>query len=237
MSVTREGAVFVICKGQTVKMRPQAIVRNEAPMKNNDVSFHHPSLFIRLLKVLLSRFGKVTVNGVEHLDGPEGKVVVCNHVGWADPLWVGYSALPRTLHQMAKKELFDKPVVGWFVRNGGGFPIDRARPSASTIKQVISLVQEGKLVLIFPQGTRNRAQAEAKRGAATIALHAKGWVVPALYEGPEQIRFSHLFRRPAIRVSFGAPIEMSPDAPTDKEASIRLTAEIDQAMNSMSCAR
>lgn len=198
---------------------------------------YQPSLFIRLLKALLSRFGRVTVSGAEHLDGPEGKVVVCNHVGWADPLWVGYSALPRTLHQMAKKELFDKPIIGWLVRNGGGFPIDRARPSASTIKQVISLVQDGRLVLIFPQGTRNRAQAEAKRGAATIALHAKGRVVPALYEGPEQIRFIHLFRRPAIRVSFGAPIEISPDAPTDKEESMRLTVEIDKAMNAMSCAQ
>jgi 1-acyl-sn-glycerol-3-phosphate acyltransferase len=201
------------------------------------MSSHQPSLFIRLLKALLSRFGRVTVHGAEHLDGPEGKVVVCNHVGWADPLWVGYSALPRTLHQMAKKELFDKPIVGWFVRSGGGFPIDRARPSASTIKQVISLVQEGKLVLIFPQGTRTRAQAEAKRGAATIALHAKGQVVPALYEGPEQIRFIHLFRRPAIRVSFGAPIEISPDTPTEKDEAMRLTSEIDKAMNALSCAQ
>lgn len=197
------------------------------------MSAHQSSLFIRLLKALMSRFGRVTVNGAEHLDGTGGKVVVCNHVGWADPLWVGYSALPRTLHQMAKKELFDKPVVGWFVRSGGGFPIDRARPSAATIKQVISLVQAGKLVLIFPQGTRNRVQAEAKRGAATIALHAKSPVVPALYEGPERIRFIHLFRRPAIRVSFGAPIEISPHAPTDKDEAMRLTAEIDEAMNAL----
>ncbi len=204
-----------------------------ARSSQSKLSSHQPTLFIRLLKALLSRFGRVTVKGVEHLDGPEGKVVVCNHVGWADPLWVGYSALPRTLHQMAKRELFDKPVVGWFVRSGGGFPIDRARPSAGTIKQVISLVQEGKLVLIFPQGTRNRGQAEAKRGAATIALHAKGLIVPALYEGPEKISFSHLFRRPAIRICFGAPIEIPPNAPTDKDAAMRLTAEIDQAMNAL----
>jgi 1-acyl-sn-glycerol-3-phosphate acyltransferase len=132
---------------------------------------------------------------------------------------------------MAKKELFDKPIVGWFVRSGGGFPIDRARPSAATIKQVISLVQAGKLVLIFPHGTR--AQAEAKRGAATIALHAKGLVVPAFYEGPTQIRLIHLFRRPAIRICFGAPIEIPPNAPSDKDAAMRLTDEIDRAMSAL----
>jgi 1-acyl-sn-glycerol-3-phosphate acyltransferase len=209
------------------------VIQITARSNQSKLSSYQPTLFIRLLKALLSRFGRVTVSGAENLDGPEGKVVVCNHVGWADPLWMGYSALPRTLHQMAKRELFDKPVVGWFVRSGGGFPIDRSRPSAGTIKQVISLVQAGKLVLIFPQGTRNRAQAEAKRGAATIALHAKGLVVPALYEGPEQIRFSHLFRRPAIRICFGTPIEIPPHAPVDKDAALRLTAEIDQAMNAL----
>ena len=192
-----------------------------------------PSLFIRMLKILLSRLGKVTVSGAEYLDGPERKIVVCNHMGWSDPLWVGYSALPHTLHQMAKKELFKNPIIGWFVRSGGGFPIDRGRPSAATIKQVIALVEQGKLVLVFPNGTRSRNQIEAKRGAATIALHAKAQIVPAHYEGPEQIRFIHLLRRPAIRVTFGAPIVIPPDMPIDKQMALRLTTELDEAMSSL----
>lgn len=197
------------------------------------MSIANPSLFIRVLKIVLARFGRVMVEGIEHLDGPEGKVVVCNHVGWADPLWVGYSALPHTLHQMAKKELFDNPVIGWFVRSGGGFPIDRGRPSAATIKQVISLVQQGKHVLIFPNGTRTRNQTEAKRGAATIALHANATIIPAHYDGPEHIRLIHLFRRPTIRVTFGAPIVPPSDAPVDREAAQRLTAQLENAMSTI----
>lgn len=191
------------------------------------------SLFIRMLRAVLSRLGRVSVSGIEHLSGPEGKIVVCNHVGWADPLWVGYSALPHTLHQMAKKELFKNPIIAWLVRNGGGFPIDRGRPSAATIKQVIALVEQGKLVLVFPNGTRSRDQAEAKRGAATIALHAKGQIIPAHYEGPERIRFIHLLRRPSIRVTFGNPIAIPPDTSTDKETALKLSAELDEAMKAV----
>jgi 1-acyl-sn-glycerol-3-phosphate acyltransferase len=198
-----------------------------------DMTSSKPSLFIRALKAVLPRFGKVTVSGIEHLCSPEGKVVVCNHVGWADPLWVGYAALPRTLHQMAKKELFKNPVMGWLVRSGGGFPIDRGRPSSATIKQVISLVEQGKLVLVFPNGTRSRDQSDSKRGAATFALHAKGQVIPAHYEGPAQIRLIHLLRRPTIRVTFGAPIVISPDAPVDKETALKLTSELDEAMKAI----
>src|ERR1019366_6190235 len=125
--------------------------------------------FASVLKSLMSLIGKVTVTGSEHLEGPVGKIVVCIHVGWVDPLWIGYAVLPRTLHQMAKKELFDNPISGWFVRSGGGFPVDRARPSTAAIKHVVSLVEQGNLVLIFPVGTRNQENADAKRGAATIA--------------------------------------------------------------------
>jgi 1-acyl-sn-glycerol-3-phosphate acyltransferase len=191
-------------------------------------------LFIRVLRSLMSRVGKVTVTGTEHLNGPVGKVIVCNHVGWADPLWIGYAVLPRVLHQMAKKELFDHPISGWFVRSGGGFPVDRGNPSTATIKHAVSLVEQGGLVLIFPMGTRNQDNADAKRGAATIALRARGEIVPAHYQGPDRIRFAHLFRRPTIRITFGPAVAVPLDATANKAMALQLTNELDQAMQGVS---
>lgn len=193
-----------------------------------------PSLFIRMLKALMSRLGRVSVSGAEHLEGERGKIVVCNHVGWVDPLWMGYAVLPRTLHQMAKKELFSNPVSAWFVRSGGGFPVDRGRPSAATIKHTIALVAQGELVLIFPGGTRsNGGDINARRGAATIALRGNAQIVPAHYDGPPAFRFNHLFRRPLIRITFGAPITTGTELAADKSAALQLTAELDQAMKNV----
>jgi 1-acyl-sn-glycerol-3-phosphate acyltransferase len=202
--------------------------------KTQFVAAQKSPIFIRVLRSLMSLLGKVTVTGSEHLKGPLGKVVVCNHVGWVDPLWVGYAILPRTLHQMAKKELFDNPVSAWFVRSGGGFPVDRGNPSTATIKHAVSLVEEGSLVLIFPVGTRNQDNADAKRGAATIALRAKGAIVPAHYDGPERFRLIHLVRKPRIRITFGAPIVIPKDASANKATALQLTDELDQAMKSVS---
>ncbi|WP_368737946.1 lysophospholipid acyltransferase family protein [Massilia sp. CCM 8734] len=182
----------------------------------------------------MSLLGKVTVTGSEHLNGPLGKVIVCNHVGYVDPLWVGYAVLPRTLHQMAKKELFDNPISGWFVRSGGGFPVDRASPSTATIKHAVSLVEQGGLVLIFPVGTRNQDNADAKRGAATIALRAKGEIVPAHYDGPDRFRWIHLLRRPLIRITFGTPLVIPKDVSVNKATAQQLTSELDQAMTIVS---
>ncbi|NHZ98462.1 1-acyl-sn-glycerol-3-phosphate acyltransferase [Massilia sp. CCM 8734] len=203
-------------------------------INNKSLVAQKPPIFIRVLRRLMSLLGKVTVTGSEHLNGPLGKVIVCNHVGYVDPLWVGYAVLPRTLHQMAKKELFDNPISGWFVRSGGGFPVDRASPSTATIKHAVSLVEQGGLVLIFPVGTRNQDNADAKRGAATIALRAKGEIVPAHYDGPDRFRWIHLLRRPLIRITFGTPLVIPKDVSVNKATAQQLTSELDQAMTIVS---
>ncbi len=192
-----------------------------------------PPRFIRVLHRLMRHLGRVEVRGAAHLDGAGGQVVVCNHVGWADPLWVGYAAYPRVLHQMAKKELFDIPVVSWFVRSGGGFPVDRGRPGPATLKHAIGLVARGERLLIFPAGTRGQEEADAKRGAATIALRAAAPIVPAYYEGPDAVRLAHLWRRPRIRVTFGAPLAGPAGGATDKASALRLTAALDAAVKAL----
>ena len=59
-------------------------------------------------KVLLERIGKPDViNRPEYLQfSRSGAVIVCNHVGWADSLWMAYAVYPRQLHYMSKEELF-----------------------------------------------------------------------------------------------------------------------------------
>jgi len=192
-----------------------------------------PTRFIRWLHAAMTPFARVRVEGLENLDSTRGLVVVCNHVGWADPLWVGYAAFPRTLHQMAKKELFEIPLVAWFVRSGGGFPVDRGRPTPATIKHAISLVASGQRLLIFPAGTRGVEDADSKRGAATIALRAGVPIVPACFQGPDALRLSHLWRRPQIRVVFGAPIPAPDSGASDKATALRITAELDAAMKAI----
>jgi len=192
-----------------------------------------PTRFIRALHASMRAFARVEVSGAEHLDGAGGMIVVCNHIGWADPLWVGFAAYPRTLHQMAKKELFEIPLVGWFVRSGGGFPVDRGRPGPATIKHAVGLVAGGERLLIFPAGTRGQEDADNKRGAATIALRARVPVVPACFDGPAALRLGDLWRQPRIRVRFGAPLHGPADGASDKATALAFTAQIDAAMKQL----
>jgi 1-acyl-sn-glycerol-3-phosphate acyltransferase len=57
------------------------------------------------LKVLFERVGKAEV--INRPDffrfGGTGAVIACNHVGWADSLWMAYAVYPRQLRYMSKQ--------------------------------------------------------------------------------------------------------------------------------------
>jgi 1-acyl-sn-glycerol-3-phosphate acyltransferase len=183
------------------------------------------------LKALFDRIGKAEVIDrppVLQLGGA-GAVIACNHAGWADSLWMAYAVYPRQLRYMSKEELFGSPLARWVLRQGGSIPIDRAGPSPSSIKAAVDILQNGEIILIFPSGTRTAHNAAFKRGAATVALHARVPLVPAFYEGPKHMQMGHVMHRPRVRVTFGAPIPTT-DLLLGKATALALTHQLECAI-------
>lgn len=183
------------------------------------------------LKVLFDRIGKTEIicrPPVLELGGT-GAVIACNHVGWADSLWLAYAVYPRRLRYMSKSELFDSTLTRWVLHQGGSIPINRLDPSPSSIKTAVDVLRNGEIILIFPSGTRRAENAVFKRGAATVALHARVPLVPALYEGPQHMQFGHVMDRPRIRVTFGAPIPTA-ELPIEKATTLALTRQVEVAL-------
>jgi 1-acyl-sn-glycerol-3-phosphate acyltransferase len=183
------------------------------------------------LKVLFDRIGKPEIihrPPVLQLGGT-GAVIACNHVGWADSLWMAYAIYPRQLRYMSKEELFGSPLARWILQQGGSIPIDRAGPSPSSIKAAVDILRNGEIILIFPSGTRRVENAVFKRGAATVALHARVPLVPAFYEGPKHMQMGHVMRRPRIRVTFGTPIPTT-DLQPGKVTAFALTQQLKGAI-------
>ena len=183
------------------------------------------------LKLMFERVGRPKVfNRPELLRcGGSGAVIACNHVGWADSLWMAYALYPRQLRFMSKQELFAPMLSRWVLLNGGSVPIDRNSPSTSSIKTAVDILQRGEIILIFPSGTRSEGNIAFKRGAATIALHARVPLVPAFFQGPGQIQASHLLSRPSIEVTFGLPIPTA-TLPLGRATTIDLTRRLQAAI-------
>jgi 1-acyl-sn-glycerol-3-phosphate acyltransferase len=189
------------------------------------------------LKVIFERVGKPEViNRPDFLRfSGTGAVIASNHVGWTDSLWMAYAVYPRQLRYMSKQELFGSALSRWVLEHGGSVPIDRANPSPSSIKTAVDILQRGEIILIFPSGTRSEENIVFKRGAATIALHARVPIIPAFFQGPRQIQVAHFLHRPIIQMTFGSPIPTA-GLPLGKGTTINLTRQLQAAIGELQSA-
>lgn len=183
-----------------------------------------------LSKFILMIFGRLKVYQKENLPKTDGYVIACTHTGWVDILWLGISILPLKINYMAKMELFNSQPLKWLMEKLNAFPVNRENPGPSAIKIPRRLLKEGKIVGIFPSGTRTSEEAPLKRGAVTIAGHAKKQIVPAAYIGPNN--FSDLFTFKKPRLIFGKPIIANPEIPK-KEAMDQMMDELDVALKQL----
>lgn len=114
------------------------------------------------------------VQGREHLT--DQAVVLCpNHSSALDPILLACALrYDMPLRIMAKKQLMEIPLVGWFLRKMGAFGVDRGNSDISAIKTAIQCLREGWKLLIFPEGTRVKEgeAVNAKGGAAMIAIRS-----------------------------------------------------------------
>ena len=127
---------------------------------------------------------KVTSEGKENIPD-EGCIIICNHTSFADVL-VLEVAQERQVFFMGKKELFKIPGLKQLISGLGAFPVNRGGADVGSIKRTISEIQSGRMVGIFPQGTRlpkvDPRTTEVKGGVAMIAVRAGCKIVPAFID-------------------------------------------------------
>ncbi|WP_373229748.1 lysophospholipid acyltransferase family protein [Cohnella sp.] len=149
----------------------------------------------------------------------EGPVILCsNHKSLQDPITLG-AWVPRKVHYMAKAELFRIPLFGPLIKGVGAFPVKRGGVSKEAIRTAITLLQKGQVMGIFPEGTRNESLGMGKRGAVSMAVRAKAFVVPVALVGDYR-----LFRK--MIAVYGAPIDMRPYAEEGTSESMEAATEL-----------
>lgn len=160
---------------------------------------------------LILLFGHVRVHREVEFDWSKTHVFVSNHQSMADIPAMFY-ALNTGIRFIAKKELFQIPVIGWYLRSTGMIPVDRGRGSVATR----NLIREGERdlrgtsIIAFPEGTRSLdgSVGEFKKGAFLFAVQNGLPIVPVAVEGTRHLvlRSGYQGRPARARVRVGAPI-------------------------------
>jgi 1-acyl-sn-glycerol-3-phosphate acyltransferase len=154
--------------------------------------------------------------GRQHVPPTGPVLLVSNHSSVLDPPLIG-AACPRQLTFMAKAELFGIPLFGRFIRALNARPVRREGGDARALKEALRVLEDGRALLVFPEGTRGPEGAvrEGKPGAGMLAALSGAAVVPVYISGSGRAlpRGAAMVRPAKVIVRFGAPLSFArPDA-------------------------
>ncbi len=157
-----------------------------------------------LLRFLSKILYRVEITGQENIPN-EGKVIiVANHKSFLDPIFMLVAVKQRRIIPVAKKELFDIPLLKGILKKLEVIPIDRANPGLNTIREILNQIKEGRILGIFPEGTRSSMDKflPAKPGVGLFAAKTKSIIIPMSI-----ITKYRVFSK--VRIVIGEPINMA----------------------------
>ncbi|WP_345788688.1 lysophospholipid acyltransferase family protein [Halarsenatibacter silvermanii] len=169
------------------------------------------------------------VRGRENIPQEGPVIIMSNHISLLDPPLLG-AFLPRKIHYMAKKELFDNKLAGWLLGSLGAFPVKRGTGDRKALRNALKILKNEGVLGVFPEGTRypEGELGEAHTGSIMIALMGQAPIVPA---GIKNVKTGG-----RTTINFGKPIylndfyEEKPDKETQKEIAEQVMAEIEELL-------
>jgi 1-acyl-sn-glycerol-3-phosphate acyltransferase len=177
------------------------------------------------VRILALTVWRARVFGAHNVPMSGPLIVACNHRSYLDPPLMGCFC-PRRISYMAKKELFEMPVLGRMIHALGAYPVDRHGSATAAIRRSLSVLEAGGAVGIFPEGTRNRDGTVAPQtGVALLASLAKAPVVPACVKGT-----GRALRLGRIEVAFGPPLALAGDRKATREDLAKFTSTVMSAI-------
>jgi 1-acyl-sn-glycerol-3-phosphate acyltransferase len=163
-----------------------------------------------MLVLLLRPYFRMHVSGAEHIPREGAAIIAPNHKSFWDSFFIGVCT-KRQLRFMGKTELFEGRKGRLLVRLGA-FPVRRGQSDEDALETARTILRQGGLLAVFPEGTRVRDPEELghpRRGAGRLALESGAPLVPAAITGSDHL-FAGPFPKPKrVQVAFSEPIPVS----------------------------
>jgi len=121
-------------------------------------------------------------------------IIVSNHVSGLDPFLL-VAATNRPIRFLIAREEYQRFGLTWLFKAGGCIPIDRSGNVIRAMSAVISALNNGEIVAIFPEGAIHIADQDKKplkRGVALLAEATHSPIYPVHIEGVKG--HGHVFR-------------------------------------------
>lgn len=124
---------------------------------------------------------RIRVEGRENLKKVQtkGYILAPTHVSAIDPVFIVVTRWGRRMVVFAKKELFEiNAFLTWFFRCCGGVCVRGTKDEMAVISQTVEACKQGKTLLIFPEGTREKeGKLLPPRAVCSSLPPRQGWML------------------------------------------------------------
>ncbi|MFH1622084.1 MAG: lysophospholipid acyltransferase family protein [Candidatus Omnitrophota bacterium] len=200
------------------------------------------TITVGILFVLLKLFFSIKIEGAENIPAKGAFILASNHSSYLDPpiLAAGcynYS-LGRRLNFLAKYELFERKLFGWYIGKLGAFPIKRNLGDIGAIRETLRRIKKGMPIVIFPEGERSPDGSikEGFPGIAMLAVKTEIPIIPAYIKGAEEVLSvkQKAFKPHKIYVKYGKPLFLYKEETKDYlELTNKIMASIKEIKDSL----
>ncbi len=172
-------------------------------------------------------WGRLKVEGEEHLPAHGPLVIVGNHDSYWDPVVIGIAAIERRqIRALSKSSLWKVKGLNRVLDGMGQIPILRGSADAGALDRAIAELRGGSCIGIFPEGTRSLGRRLRPRSGLgrLVAAVPEAAIVPVAVTGSTEIaRFP---RRPRLHVRFLPPAEGLRPGESPSDLAVRVIDEI-----------
>src|SRR5687768_9561219 len=171
-----------------------------------------------LARTFFSLYGSWELIGRHNIPESGPVIIAPNHISYLDPPLVG-AAVPRASVFMARHDLWDNKVLNWLLPYLGAFPVHRGHPDRNAIRRALDELARGKVLIIFPEGTRSPDGnlQPGEPGVALIVQKSNAPVIPTAVIGSNQMMTpgESGIRRAHLKVIFGPPLHFTKGQPRE----------------------
>lgn len=148
----------------------------------------------------------VHTTGMEQIPRQGRFLFVCNHRSKFDPILSWYLFSKHDIAFISKKENFNVPIFGRFIRKCCFLSIDRENPKNAlvTIQKAAELILHNQVSIgVYPEGTRSKSLEllPFHNGVFKIAQKANVPIVVATIQGTETIKNNYPFHRSDVYIN------------------------------------
>jgi 1-acyl-sn-glycerol-3-phosphate acyltransferase len=165
-----------------------------------------------LVPPILNAVWRPTLEGLENIPEKGPAIIASNHLSFLDSVFVP-ALVPRPLYYLGKSDYFR----GWqryFFEGVGVMPVDRkgGRASEASLRKGEELLRDGRLLGIYPEGTRSPDGRlyRGKTGPVRLAFRTGAPIVPVGIVGTDKVLpiGARIPRVARVGISFGKPIDL-----------------------------